>query len=153
MPRKFKPGASYYEKLAASPPEVSAQMEANRRAKMSAGIKKTRAIQRIINAILKAEVDPNSYESDILNTFGYEINDCGLPTVAIMIMFSMANRACKGDVKAAEFLFSYGGIPNMNQMIRREELEILRHKGDPKDMDIERLEAIKLLLSVPSAVE
>ena len=53
MPRKFKHGASYYEKLAASSPEVSAQMEANRRAKMSAGIKKTRAIQRIINAILK----------------------------------------------------------------------------------------------------
>lgn len=153
MPRKFKPGASYYEKLAASSPEVSAQMEANRRAKMSAGIKKTRAIQRIINAILKAEVDPNSYQTDILKTFGYEIEECGVPTVAVMVLLHMAYKACNGDVKAAEFLFSYGGIPNMNQMIRREELEILRHKGDPKDLDIDRLEAIKLLLAVPSAIE
>ena len=153
MPRCINPAAAYHAKLAAAPPEEAAKMEANRRAKMSAGVKKTRAIQRIVNAVLKAEVDPNSYQTDILKTFGYEIEDCGVPTVAVMILLHMAYKACKGDVKAAEFLFSYGGIPNMNQMIRREELEILRHKGDPKDLDIDRLEAIKLLLAVPSAIE
>ena len=123
MPRCFNPGAAYHEKLAAMPPEEAAKVEANRRAKMSAGIKRTRAIQRIVNSVLKAEVDPNSYETDILNTFGYEINECGLPTVAVMIMLSMARRACNGDVRAAEFLFSYGGIPNMDQLIKREAIK------------------------------
>ena len=86
MPRCFNPGARYHEKLAALPPEEAAKVEANRRAKMSAGIKKTLAIKRIVNAILKSEVVPNSYEVDILNTFGYEINECGLPTAAVMIL-------------------------------------------------------------------
>ncbi len=123
MPRCLNPGARYHEKLAAASPEEAEKMEANRRAKMSAGIKKTRAIQRIVNSVLKAEVDPNSYETDILNTFGYEINVCGLPTVAVMILLSMARRACNGDVRAAEFLFSYGGIPNMDQLIKREAIK------------------------------
>ena len=63
----------------------------------------------------------------------------------------MANRACKGDVRAAEFLFSYGGIPNMNQVIKREELDYLRHKGELKD-DVDKLEAVKILLDIPSAI-
>ncbi len=130
MPRCFNPGARYHDKLAALPPEEAAKMEANRRAKMSAGIKKTLAIKRIVNAILKSEVVPNSYEVDILNTFGYEINECGLPTAAVMILLSMAARALKGDVKAAEFLFSYGGIPNMDQMIKLDELKINRDRCD-----------------------
>ena len=65
MPRCLNPGARYHEKLAAASPEEAEKMEANRRAKMSAGIRKTRAIQRIVNAVLKAEVDPNSYQTDI----------------------------------------------------------------------------------------
>lgn len=152
MPRCINPAAAYHAKLAAAPPEEAAKMEANRRAKMSAGIKKTRAIQRIVNAVLKAEVDPNSYQTDILKTFGYEIEECGVPTVAVMILLHMAYKACNGDVKAAEFLFSYGGIPNMNQLIRREELEILRQKGKPKDMDIEDLAQLKVLLGVKSVI-
>ena len=130
MPRGFNIGASYHEKLAAMSPDEAAKMEAARRAKMSAGVNKTRAIQRIVNTVLKAEVNPNSYQSDILNTFGYEINECGLPTVAVMILLNMAYRACNGDVKAAEFLFSYGGIPNMDQMIRRDELHIMNERLD-----------------------
>ena len=69
-----------------------------------------------------------------------------------MILLHMAYKACNGDVKAAEFLFSYGGIPNMNQLIRREELEILRQKGKPKDMDIEDLAQLKVLLGVESVI-
>jgi len=63
----------------------------------------------------------------------------------------MAYKACNGDIHAAEFLFSYGGIPNMNQMIRREELDYLRHKGELKD-DVDKLEAVKILLDIPSAI-
>ena len=151
MPRCLNPGARYHEKLAAASPEEAEKMEANRRAKMSAGIRKTRAIQRIVNAVLKAEVDPNSYQTDILKTFGYEIEECGVPTVAVMVLLHMAYKACNGDIHAAEFLFSCGGIPNMNQVIKREELDYLRHKGDPK-VDVDKLEAVKILLDIPSAI-
>ena len=105
-------------------------MEANRRAKMSAGVKKTRAIQRIVNSVLKAEVDPNSYQTDILKTFGYEIEECGVPTVAVMILLNMAYRACNGDIRAAEFLFSYGHIPNMDHFLKMEQIKALKENND-----------------------
>jgi len=150
----FKGGNDHYSaKLAAMPPDEAAQKEKVHHARISASMKRYHAIKRIASGILKAEVNPNSYQQDVLAAFGYDVETLGPPTAAVMILCNMAAKAAAGDVKAAEFLFSYGGIPNMNQMIRREELEILRHKGDPKEMDIERLEAIKLLLSVPSAVE
>lgn len=153
MPRCSNPIAAYREKLAAMPPEEAAKVEAARRAKMSAGVKKTRAIQRIVNTLLKAEIEPNAYQQGILDAFGYDIGECGVPTVAVMILCCMAARAASGDVKAAEFLFAYGHIPNMNHVIRREELDYLRHKGDPREMDIEDLTQLKVLLGVESVIK
>lgn len=146
------PNLCYNQKLAAATPEEAAHMEDNRRARLSAGMKRSHAIKRIVNTVLKSGINPSSYEKDILNVFGYDINECGVPTVAVMVILSMAAKAAKGDVRAAEFLFSYGGIPNMDQQIKREHLDYLRHRDDPKEMDIEDLSQLKILLDVPSVI-
>lgn len=154
MPNPFgvHPENQYRAKLAAMPPDEAARKEAARISKAVISNKRTRAIKGIVNAIFKTQIDPNSYQTDILKTFGYEIEECGVPTVAVMILLNMAYRACNGDTRAAEFLFSYGHIPNLNQQIKREELEILRHKGEPK-VDVDKLEAVKkILLDIPSAI-
>lgn len=149
--RPYSPFNAYLDKLAAMPPEEAELAEKRRRARMSAGLKKRLAIKRILNQLLRSEINPTIYERDVLEHFGYEIDECGLPTVAIMVLFSMASRAMRGDAKAAAFVFSYAGIPNMDQVIKREELDYLRHRGEPK-VDVDKLEAVKILLDIPSAI-
>ena len=124
--RGFNPGQTYQDKLKSLPPEEAERVDSERRAKMSTGLKKTLAIKRIINSLLKAEVEPNSYQRDVLNAFGYDIKVCGVPTAAVMILCNMVARAAAGDTKAAEFVFSYGHIPNMDQSIKLDQIKALK---------------------------
>ena len=128
MPNPFGvyPENQYRAKLAAMPPDEAARKEAARISKSVISNKRTRAIKCIVNSILKSQIDPNSYQTDILKAFGYEIEECGVPTVAVMILLNMAYRACNGDIRAAEFLFSYGHIPNMDHFLKMEQNNILR---------------------------
>ena len=132
MPNPFgvRPENQYRAKLAAMPPDEAARKEAARISKSVISNKRTRAIKGIVNSILKSQIDPNSYQTDILKAFGYEIEECGVPTVAVMILLNMAYRACNGDIRAAEFLFSYGHIPNMDHFLKMEQIKALKENND-----------------------
>ena len=132
MPNPFGvlPENQYRAKLAAMPPDEAARKEAARISKSVISNKRTRAIKGIVNSILKSQIDPNSYQTDILKAFGYEIEECGVPSVAVMILLNMAYRACNGDTRATEFLFSYGHIPNMDHFLKMEQIKALKENND-----------------------
>ena len=132
MPNPFgvRPENQYRAKLAAMPPDEAARKEAARISKSVISNKRTRAIKGIVNSILKSQIDPNSYQTDILKAFGYEIEECGVPAVVVMILLNMAYRACNGDTRAAEFLFSYGHIPNIDHFLKMEQIKALKENND-----------------------
>ena len=154
------PLTEYRDKLKALPDEERERIQRETRAKLSASVKKHRAVERIVNNLLKAEYDPLDYERDVLTAFGYEIDECGLPTVAVMVLCAQAVKAIKGNTAAAQFLFSYGGVPDIDQVIEREKLkeqslanarryEIEREKLDMlREAREEKSEGVKIIWDI-----
>jgi len=90
------------------------------------GIRTKRALKNEIQTVLRWTVKPNEEQQELLKTYCYGPESTGQVSALAMILFRITEDAMKGDLRAAGFLFKYGGIHTVDQEINREKCELTK---------------------------